>query len=808
MNQLIPANEQDRLAALRSYEVLDTPAEAVFDRITTLAARIFDVPIATMSLIDERRQWFKSCVGVENSETPRELAFCAHAILSDEVLVIPDATADPRFADHPLVTGEPYIRFYAGAPLRTAGGLNLGTLCVVDTKPREFTHADRLTLTDLAALMMDELRLRQAAADIRRNEAQFRALTDNAQDIITVLSAEGRIEFESPSVERVLGYNPVELLGRNAFEFVHPDDTAATAERFQQAIEGASVSTEFRFRHKDGSYRWLEAVGSNRSDDPTVAGIVINSRDITHRRDAEERLRLLESVAVNARDAILITEAEPVELPGPRIKYVNEAFTKMSGYAAEEIIGKTPRILQGPKTDRLQLNKIRAALKAWKPVVVELVNYHKDGTEFWVELSIVPVADASGWYTHWVSVQRDISRRKEVEAALRAAKEEAEQANRAKSEFLSRMSHELRTPLNAILGFAQLLDIDPANPDDRESVEQITKAGRHLLDLINEVLDIARIEAGRLELSIEPVDLDEALQEAFDIVRPLATARHISMHALDCGSFVLADRQRIKQVFLNLLSNAIKYNRAGGTVRVSCERVASESGGATARISVTDTGAGIAPDGLDKLFVPFQRLEPETSEVEGIGLGLAICKRLVELMGGAIGASSVTGEGSTFWLELPLTANPVEQLEMLSSGATSGNAERQPEATVLYIEDNLSNLRLVERILARRPEFKLLAAMQSELGLLLAQQHRPDLILLDLHLPHMDGREVLAQLRADERTSAIPVIIISADATPSEITRMKEAGAAAFLTKPLELPLFLQTLDEALGRPTAPTPPR
>jgi PAS domain S-box-containing protein len=589
---------------------------------------------------------------------------------------------------------------------------------------------------------------------------------------------------------------------------VHPDDAAATAEQFQQAIDGASVATEFRFRHKDGTYRWLEAVGSNRSHEAAVAGVVINSRDVTHRRATDERLRLLESVAVNARDAILITEAEPVELPGPRIKYVNEAFTKMTGYTPDEIIGKTPRILQGPKTQRSALDKIRAALKAWQPVVVEMVNYHKDGTEFWVELSIVPVADATGWYTHWVSVQRDITRRKEVEAALRAAKEEAEQANRAKSEFLSRMSHELRTPLNAILGFAQLLEVDPANADDRESVEQITKAGRHLLDLINEVLDIARIEAGRLALSIEPVDFDEALREALDIVRPLAAARGIALHAPECGCFVLADRQRIKQVFLNLLSNAIKYNRAGGTVRVSCAQGASENGEATARICVSDSGAGISPEGLDKLFVPFQRLEPETSEVEGIGLGLAICKRIVELMGGAIGASSVPGEGSTFWLELPLAADPSEQLQALAASSPPEEAQRQPAATVLYIEDNLSNLRLVERILTRRPEIKLLAAMQSELGLDLAQQHVPDVILLDLHLPHMHGREVLAQLRADARTSAIPVIVISADATPSEIARMKEAGAAAFLTKPLELPEFLRTLDEALGKSVAAAPPR
>ncbi len=800
MRKFTAADEEERLVALRSYEILDTPPEAVFDRITRLAARVFDVPIATMSLIDERRQWFKSCYGVASTETPREVAFCSHAILADDVLVISDARADARFAANPLVTGKPYIRFYAGAPLKTPGGLNLGTLCLVDSQPRDFSQADRDTLADLAAMLMDEMQFRQAAADIRRNEAKFRALTVNAQDIITIIARDGTIRFESPSVERVLGYAPEDLVGRNAFEFVHPDDAAATIERFGAALEGEVISTEFRFRHKDGSYRWLEAIGSQQSDEAVTGGLVVNSRDITHRRRREEWLRLLESVAVNARDAVLITEAEPVDLPGPRIIYVNDAFTKMTGYTAEEVIGQTPRILQSSRTDRAQLDKIRVALKAWQPVVVELVNCHKDGTEFWVELSIVPVADPSGWYTHWVSVQRDVSDRKETENVLRTAMEEAEQANRAKSDFLSRMSHELRTPLNAILGFAQLLESDAASEDDRESTEQILKAGRHLLGLINEVLDIARIEAGKTSISPEAVDLDEAVEEALDTIRPLAVARDVSLNGTTCGRFVRADRQRIKQVLLNLLSNAVKYNRRGGSVRIECEPVTGTLHGNVERLrlSMVDTGIGVSADGLTKLFTPFERLDAATSGVEGIGLGLTVCKRLITLMGGDIGVTSERGVGSTFWIELPVAENPSATLDVTAEANETENGTGRP-TTILYIEDNLSNLRLVQRILTRRAEVKLIAAMNGDAGLALAEQHRPDLILLDLHLPDTGGPAVLERLLANEKTKQIPVVIVSADATPGQVKRLLTAGAKGYLTKPIEVGAFMRLIDETMA---------
>jgi PAS domain S-box-containing protein len=385
-------------------------------------------------------------------------------------------------------------------------------------------------------------------------------------------------------------------------------------------------------------------------------------------------------------------------------------------------------------------------------------------------------------------LHREIAERRRAEA-------EADGANRAKSDFLSRMSHELRTPLNAILGFAQLLEVDVRNPEQRESVELILKGGRHLLALINEVLDIARIEAGTLSISLEPVLASEVVNGALDLVRPQAAARAVQLPgAIVCPRYVRADRQRLQQVLLNLLSNAIKYNRNGGRVTASC----TEAEAGRLRIAVGDTGSGIAPEMLVRLFTPFDRLGAEQGGIEGTGLGLALSKRLVEAMGGTLDVVSMLNEGSTFAVELPSVAGPTVPVIDADRDAADQHSS-MARGTVLYIEDNLSNLRLLEHIISRRPGVTLLSAMQGSRGIELAQHHRPQLILLDLHLPDLPGADVLQRLREDPRTRAIPVVVLSADATPGQVTRLLGQGAHGYLTKPLDLKQFLALLDDQLN---------
>ncbi|HBY60829.1 MAG TPA: hypothetical protein DEH78_13485 [Solibacterales bacterium] len=416
----------------------------------------------------------------------------------------------------------------------------------------------------------------------------------------------------------------------------------------------------------------------------------------------------------------------------------------------------------------------------------------------WLSMAAQPLVSEEGETFGGVVVMTDVSDHRFHEEILRLARDEAERANNAKSEFLSRMSHELRTPLNAILGFAQLLEMSRINRKDRDSVEQILKAGRHLLLLINEVLDIAKIESGRLPLSLEAVRVNEVVEEVLVMIQPIAAERNILLRAdpdIEWRHQVKADRHRLKQVLLNLLSNGVKYNREGGAVTLSCLEV----GKNRLRIQVTDTGIGIPPDKMDRLFQPFERLGAEETGVEGTGIGLTLSKRLVEAMGGRIGVESGLDWGSRFWVDFDTaeltSVSPPRASDLLAAEAAVRGAVL-PE--ILYIEDNPSNQDLVERVLAHRPGVRLCLARNGKDGVRLAEERVPALILLDVHLPDIDGHEVLMQLRASERTREIPVTVASADATPRQAERMLSAGARSYLTKPIEVPKLLAVIDETL----------
>lgn len=522
------------------------------------------------------------------------------------------------------------------------------------------------------------------------------------------------------------------------------------------------------------------------------AGVLLAERERAL-RDNEERLRLI-------IDGVKDYGIFALDTAG-HVTSWNVGAERIKGYTEQEILGQHFSVFYLPQ--ECPQHPALALSEATRDghYMEEGWRCRQDGTHFWASVVITAQYDSTGALRGFSKITRDITDRRAAELALRSAREEAERASRAKSEFLSRMSHELRTPLNSILGFAQLLEMD-SPVGQKAQVGHILRAGQHLLTLINEVLDIAKIEAGRLPLNIQPMSLAGALQEALTLVSPMAAEAGIQLQPLptlapDLG--IVADRQRLTQVLLNLMSNAIKYNRVQGEVSIEVKVEGQHIG-----VSVCDSGNGIAEHHMGLLFKPFERLGADPN-VEGSGLGLALSKSLLESMGGTLTVQSQPGVGSRFTLKLPFVR--VQAVETLGVAVVDLPALRPAPAVsairgkVLYVEDNLSSLALVETLLQRRPGIKLLSSMQGQLGLDLAAQHAPQLILLDVSLPDIDGLTVLQRLRRAAITRDTPVLMITADATDLTRLAMLDAGATAVLSKPINVPTFLAHLDQYFPEP-------
>ncbi len=651
----------------------------------------------------------------------------------------------------------------------------------------------------------------------------------NSENFSSIATDEkGVIQLFNVGAERMLGYTASEVVDKiTPADISDPQEVIARAKELSlelatpitpgfdalafKASRGIEDIYELTYIRKDGSrFPAVVSVTALREAQGAIIGYLLIGTDNTARKQVEAEQKLLDqrlrdqqfytrSLIESNIDALMTTDPRGI------ITDVNQQMEALTGCTRDELIG-APFKNYFTDPDRAEAG-IKQVLSGSKVTDYELTARARDGKETVVSYNATTFHDRDRKLQGVFAAARDVTERKRIERTLQEnnvelerAKAAAEKANLAKSDFLSSMSHELRSPLNAILGFAQLINSDtpPPTPAQAASIDQILHAGWYLLDLINEILDLAQIESGKLALSREPTSLADVMLECQAMIEPQAQKRGIKMifpHS-DAPYFVDADRTRLKQILINLLSNAIKYNKANGSVVVDCAM----GRPGRIRVRVKDTGAGLPKDMLLQLFQPFNRLGQERSEEEGTGIGLVMSKRLVELMGGHIGVESTVGSGSVFWFELNSTNEPQLELDTTQPAAIAHAQvpNGAPLRTLLYVEDNPANLKLIEQLIARRADIRLLSAKEGILGIHLARVHKPDLILMDINLPGISGIEALEILRGDTATMHIPVIALSANARPRDIEKGLQAGFFRYLTKPIKVNEFMDTLDVAL----------
>ena len=764
--------ELKRLAALDQMEILDTPSEPLFDSLTELAAQTFNSPIALISLVDEKRQWFKACVGLDVDHTARDISFCQHAIRSDEVFVVLDAARDERFRDTPLVTGPPHVRFYAGAPLITPEGYRLGTLCVIDTVAREaFTDADAARLQAIARSVMQALLLRLGSRERERIAVladQQNRLLKLAEDMAGVGTWSWDVAADqttwSDEVYRIHGYEPgVEPPAlQGVLERYHPDDAKVLGNHVQRAItEGRDYELEARIYQPDGSERHVLARGSPRKGpDGAVAVIIGTFVDVTGLKLADETLRANEARLKFLMDqsADLIIRVEP----GKGITWASPSC-RLYGYEPEDLVGSFAVELVHPD-DRADVAALRAARFAGLPDPPECAREHrirhKDGSWIYVQGNPTLIKGADGQVIEIINVLRDVTALQEVARTLEVARDQAEAAAAAKAEFLANMSHEIRTPLTAILGFTGLLAGRTDLPEIAQMmVSRVNGASTALLSIVNDILDFSKLEAGQMAIDPRPVDIVAVAEDTLAMFGPQAEAKSLWLEfeaTPDIPGHVRLDPDRLRQILRNLIGNAVKFTDQG-TVRLVLGYDAVKQ---ALRVRVEDTGAGMDGAQCARLFQRFSQVDvSSTRRHGGTGLGLAICRELTEAMGGEIGVDSTPGRGSTFHfhIDAPPVAAPIQtEEEAIASASLSG-------VRVLLADDNAAN-RDLARALLQQFGAEVTGTVDGAEAVARAAEAPFDVILLDLHMPVLDGQGALHRIRNEPGPNQdAPVFAFTAD---------------------------------------------
>jgi PAS domain S-box-containing protein len=816
LKALRPENESERLAGLSRYQVLDTAAEPSFDRLTALAAELFSAPIAAVSLVEQNHLFFKSTYGMERIAVSREQSFCTYAILSNEVTVVPDAAQDPRFAHNPQVAGQPGIRFYAGAPLETPEGLRLGTLCVFDSKPRPMPCGEHLAaLKVLAAQVMELLELHRARLELA---AMRRELDQQACDLRESRELSGRTERRaalaleagqmgywerdattdritfSPGLAVLLGLDPATYDGtvEGWLANVHPDDRDLVTQTVQAAnLSHETYTLKYRRKTADGSDRWITSRGTYRADAAgNFDGAQGVSWDSTAAEEAVRQLKLSEEQfrALSASAPVGVFRSD---MSG-NMTYANLRTAEIFGRPEADLLG--PRWQQCVHSDdRGQLLESIYAANAreasWEGDFRLIL---PAGEVRWVSARNTMIRDERGQVVGKIGTIDDVTQRRQAMVDLQAAKEAAEEANRAKDTFLANVSHELRTPLNGVMGISSLLLDMGLNREQFEMATTIQESGRALLRVVNDMLDLSRIEHGGFSIQPQPFNLPATIQQTIVLLEPEARRKALRLAArypAQLPPWYVGDAARIQQILLNFLSNAIKFTTAG-EIQTSVEAVADGN----LLFAVTDTGPGIPPEAQKKLFRPFSQVDgSSTRRNGGAGLGLAIARRLAELMGGSVGVISAPGHGSTFWLRLPLEIHqPPQPSEKATVPPAAHSAGR-----VLLVEDNPVNQKVAAGAL-RKLGWEADVAANGVIALDLYQKNSYAVVLMDCQMPEMDGYAATREIRNWESAHGCPntpVVALTAHAMKGDRERCLAAGMDDYLTKPLAMHELRDALD-------------
>ncbi len=747
--------DPERLAALRELELLDTPAEPGFDRLTALAARVLRAPVALVSLVDGDRQFFKSAVGLgepwaSRRETPLSHSFCQHALGRHAPLLVEDARLDPLLR-HNLAIPDLGVVAYAGVPLTTGDGRPLGAFCAIDHVPRRWTDDEVEVLRGLAAMAATEIELRRriarhlaAEAALRQSESRFRTVVESLDEGLLISDADDVVLYVNARLEEITGWSAAEMVGRRSREVLVPEeDRMAFSQRLARRRGGASERYEMRVKRRDGSYGWVEVGAVPLLDEEgRVVGTVGSTTDIGERRRAGEELHRaheqLRALVQASPLSVVTMDAEG------RVTLWNPASERIFGWTAQEVLGgPLPAV---PEEDRAEHGDLCRRVLAGETITGSgVVRLRRDGTRVPVRLSVAPLAGADGVPSGVLAVMEDVSARREVE--------------RMKDEFVSIVSHELRTPLTSIRGSLGLLASGRTGPVPERGQRLLEIAIQNtdrLVRLINDILDVERMEAGLPDLAPRPVEARELMRLAAEAVAGTAEREGIEVTVLPSPERVLADPDRIVQTLVNLVSNAVKFSPAGSEVRMEAARA-----GSMAVFRVSDRGRGIPAEKLDSVFERFQQVDSSDARQKGgTGLGLAVCRGIVEAHGGWIRAESVPGEGSVFTFTLPLA--PQEDLAPYADGTEESAAPRvllcDPDgalgdATAAVLEGSGYRVRL---------------ARSAREALAAAAEEPPSAVLLVPGRPGLDVAAAVEGLRVHPATRDVPVVMVApGDDAPS-----------------------------------------